>query len=159
MDSDFTTQSHLESLAQNDPSLREILNRYRSAPGNSNFSGLPVSSNLGGGSGNAVLLSNMLGQVQMGIQNLNSSNKNTNLDGFSLNVNADILRWIVLLLLVILLVWLFLKVNKKKKNPLSKKVERLEEEMGTLKKLRKEKTKDEDEDEDESFEDNLDDLD
>lgn len=140
MDSDFTTNQHIESLSNGDPSLREVLNRYKFATG-----GIPMkpSGQMGGhspsyfGEANAILLSNMLGQLNAKMDN--TPPKSGNFDGFQLNINSDVLKWIVLLLLVLLLVWLFLKANQRKKNPLSKKIDKLETEIHRLKKFKKKK--------------------
>lgn len=137
MDSDFTTNQHLESLANGDSSLHEILNRYKFAGGTTKSNNyIPASHSAHFGEANAILLSNMLGQMQAKMDN---TSKTVNLDGFQLNINSDVLKWIVLLLLVLLLVWLFLKANKRKKNPLSKKIEKLEDEISNLKRFRRKK--------------------
>ena len=144
MEPDFVTRQHLESLSNGDSGFAEVLNRYRlgSAPspppppppqyfGNPYHAPPPVLN----GNGDAVLLSNMLGQIQAGIQHTqnNSPSKFSNYDGFQLNINSDILKWVGLLLLVLVLVWLFLKVNKKKKTSIGKKIDNLQDEIRTLK--------------------------
>jgi len=139
MDSDFVTRQHIESLTDGDSSFREVLNRYKFAPGHSptkNVNVAPTSFN-----GDAIMLSNMLGQIQAGVQRLNGTNSpSIGSDGFQLNINADILKWVVLLVLVLLIVWLFLRANKRR-NPLSKKVEKLEEDISHLKKFQKKNPK------------------
>jgi len=136
MEPDFVTRQHLDSLANGDKSFAEILNRYGSAPQpqspppgyHGQFYGMPPQFH--GNGGDAILLSNMLGQIQAGIQR---TPDNKGYEGFQLNINSDVLKWVGLLLLVLVLVWLFLKVNKGKKNPLGKKIDRLHNELQTLK--------------------------
>lgn len=156
MESDFVTNQHVESLQNSDAAMREILNRYKSAPNNpsphQHFSGFSGISNPGGvGHTDAVLLSNMLGQVLANSQRGNfgaTAATPASSDGFQLNINSDVLKWVVLLLLVLLLVWLFLRANKKRKNPLRKRLALLEDELLSLKKKSHKKIKSDEDDED-----------
>lgn len=144
MESDFVTRQHLESLSNGDGGFSEVLNRYRvgaqnPSPPPPQFGGNPYyAPNPSLNGGDAVLLSNMLGQIQAGIRSNsdNSPARSSNYgqgEGFQLNINSDVLKWVGLLLLVLLLVWLFLRVNKKKKTSIGKKIDNLQDEIRTLK--------------------------
>jgi len=143
MESDFVTQQHVDSLRHTDPGFAEVLNRYKFAPSNppipsqiSGFSGAPIGAG-GVVHTDAVLLSNMLGQIQAGMRGNVPNSTGQGFDGFQLNINSDVLKWIVLLLLILLLVWLFLRANKKRKNPLSKRLEQVESQLLLLKRKSK----------------------
>ena len=144
MESGFVTQQHVDSLRHTDPGFAEVLNRYKFAPSNppvqsqsSGFSGAPNGAVGAVGHTDAVLLSNMLGQIQAGLRGNGPTPTGQGFDGFQLNINSDVLKWIVLLLLILLLVWLFLKANKKRKNPLSKRLEQVESQLHLLKRKSK----------------------
>ena len=106
MESDFTIQNHLDSVnLSNDPSVFELLNRYKEAP----ISESSAKPSLG----------------DSGPANDLPAKKET--DGLSLSVSPDVVKWIVLLVVVLLLVWLFAKKDKKSK--LAKRMKKIEKEL------------------------------
>lgn len=149
---DFITRQHLDSLVPcNDPSTFELLNRYKKPPIEVNlprppqqFAGsFPVAVQ---GNNDAVMLGHMIGQLQGTIQN---SKATSNFDGLSLNVNSDILRWVVLFIFLALLVWVVFAVQKKlRTNPTVERLERLEKQIRRLKRHRKKRKRNPQEDED-----------
>ncbi len=106
MESDFTIRNHLDSVnASNDPSVFELLNRYKESP----ISESSAKSSLGDSEpANALPLK-----------------KET--DGLSLSVGPDVVKWVVLLVVVVLLVCLLSK--KGKKNKLAKRMKKIEKEL------------------------------
>jgi hypothetical protein len=145
MESDFTTRQHMESLTpMPDPSLAEVMNKYKFPP----IIPTPQPQPMGGypqghygppqgSSNNDMLLGNILGQLQS-----NTQKQNTNgLDGFQLNINMEILRWLLLIILLAVLIWLIFRVQQKKKNPLKKRLRKLEKEFKRMRKHRRKNPK------------------
>lgn len=146
MEPDFTTRNHLESVNLNsDSAIRELLNNYKFSPSAGTPAGgahpfptpfqspilgsFPVAM---GGAADSLVLSNMLGRLQADLERQKSPSE---LSGLSLNVNADILRWLILLIIVAILVWVILKVkNGSKEKRLARKVRRLEKQLGRMRK-------------------------
>jgi len=133
---DFITRQHLESLnPSNDPSVFELLNRYKFPPSEpkqqapSQFQGafpVPVQNN----DTNAVMLGHMMGQLQGTLQN---QDKKSTFDGISLNINSDVMRWIILLLfLALLAVVVFVVFNRGKETKSSKRLRKLEKQLKKL---------------------------
>jgi len=139
MESDFTTRHHLDSVVPfSDPGIGDLLHKYRNPPvepkplqfsGNQGFHG-----DTQGSSASNVYISNMLGQLQGVVQAMSGANKeppNLAGSGMQLSINADILRWmLVLAFAIVLVVVLFQFMSKRKaKNPLKKRLRRLENEI------------------------------
>ena len=145
MESDFTTRQHIDSLTPvSDPNLTEVLNKYKFPPvfptaqqqPMGNFAA-PYYGPPQGSSNNDMLLGSILGQLQANQQN---SNPNQNgLSGFQLNINTEVLRWLLLIILLAVLIWLVLKVQKNRKNPLKKRLRKLEKEYKRMRKSRRKK--------------------
>jgi hypothetical protein len=160
MEADFTIRNHLDSVPTEDLKTFELLNKYKNPPSDIPLQ-QPVAppSNLGGS--NDVMIGNMLGQIQGYLQNLGNQrmDKNNGFDGFQLNIGADVLRWIILIVILIVLIWVILKVTEKRRNPLHRRMKKLEKQIKKLrsfKKNPKQLTKDDDldySDEDEDDED------
>ena len=139
MESDFTTRHHLDSVVQfSDPSIGALLHRYRNPPVEPK---LPQFSGTSAGeaptNGSNAYISNMLGQLQGAIQAMaGNKDQSSNLagSGLQLSVNADILRWMfVLAFALVLVVVMFQFMNRRKtKNPLKKRLRRLEDEIRAL---------------------------
>jgi hypothetical protein len=136
MESDFTTRQHLDSVVPfSDPSMGELLHRYRNPPVEPK---MPQSSGTTEGPSQAsnAYISNMLGQLQGVVQSMASNKEPSNLagSGLQLSVNADILRWMVVLAFaIVLVVVIFQFMNRRKaKNPLKKRLKRLENEIRAL---------------------------
>jgi len=111
MESDFTIRNHLDSVnLSNDPSIFELLNRYKESP----VSESSAKPSLG----------------DSGPANDLPAKKDT--DGLSLSVGPDVVKWVALLVVVLLLVWLFNKKNKKSK--LAKRMKNIEKELIRLRK-------------------------
>lgn len=144
-ESDFITRQHLDSLIPcNDPSTFELLNRYKNPPVEVNLPRPPQQQFMGSfpvavqGNNDAVMLGHMIGQLQGTLRNQPKSN----LDGLSLNVNSDILRWVVLFIFLALLVWVVFTVQKKlRTNPADERLERLEKQIRRLKRNRNKRRK------------------
>ena len=108
MESDFTIRNHLDSVnLSNDPSVFELLNRYKESPEPS------VQPSTLGDSGLETR------------KDTPELKKDT--DGLSLSVGPDVVKWVVLLVVVLLLVWLFAKKDKKSK--LAKRMKSIEKEL------------------------------
>lgn len=106
---DFITRQHLDSLVpSSDPSTFELLNRYKNPPVEVNSPRPPQQQFMGSfpvamqGNNDAVMLGHMIGQLQGTLQNKNQNQPKSNFDGLSLNVNSDILRWVILFLFLAL---------------------------------------------------------
>jgi hypothetical protein len=112
--------------------MRELLHTYRNPPPEPKpvqFAGAePSNSN--------VYISNMLGQLQATIQSMSSNRESPSLagTGLQLNINADILRWMVVLAFVIVIVVMLFQFmsRRKAKNPLKKRLKKLENELRAL---------------------------
>lgn len=142
MESDFVTRQHVESLTpHSDPSLAEVLNNYKFPPKNPPqpqqppqmggyqmpfFGGAPTSNN-------DMLLGNILGQMQASLQN----NQKGQLDGIFINVN--ILKWLLLIILLAILIWLALKVQKENQSPLTRRLKKIEKEMKRMRRFKRKK--------------------
>jgi len=134
MEFDFTTRHHLDSLApHNDPSIAELLNQYKKPPTAGQDLQAPVRT---GGGGDSMFLSNLIGQLQGAINSLvYGQSQNKQLSGLQLNVNADILRWFLLLVFVLALVFLIIQImhyRQARRNPLKKRLKKLEKEIKAL---------------------------
>jgi len=143
-ESDFITRHHIDSLTPcNDPSTFELLNRYRHPPVEprprqgppQQFAGsFPVAVQ---GNSNEVMLGHMIGQLQGTLQNQNQSQK-SNFDGFSMNVNSDIFKWVILFIFLALLVWVVFKIQKNN-NPEDKRLKRIERQLRKLRRFSRKK--------------------
>jgi len=139
MESDFTTRHHLDSVVHfSDPSIGDLLHKYRNPPIEikpTQFSGPSPVENTATSSSNAYI-SNMLGQLQGVIQSMAGNKEpqqNLAGSGLQLSVNADILRWMLILVFaIVLVVVMFQFMNRRKKNPLKKRLRRLENEIRSL---------------------------
>lgn len=150
-ESDFITRHHLDSLVpSSDPSTFELLNRYKHPPIEANPPRPPQQQFMGSfpvavqGNNDAVMLGHMIGQLQGTLQNQgqNQSQLKSNFDGLSLNVNSDILRWVILFIFLALLVWVVFIVQKKlRDNPTDERLERIEKQLRRLKKHRSKRKK------------------
>jgi len=173
---DFITRQHLDSLVPcNDPSTFELLNRYKDPPVEVNPPQPPQQPFLGSfpvavhGNNDVVMLGHMIGQLQGTLQNQNQGQSKSNFDGLSLNVNSDILRWVILFIFLALLVWVIFIVQKKlRANPADERLERIEKQLRRLKRHRSKRKKnprilqDEDDDPlafDDPFEDDVEEFD
>ena len=138
MESDFTTRHHLDSVVPfSDPGIGELLHKYRNPP-------IEVKMPQFAGSAEApaqaqasnAYISNMLGQLQGVVHSMANNRETPNLSGsgLQLSVNADILRWmIVLAFSIVLVVVIFQFMNQRRaKNPLKKRLKRLENEILAL---------------------------
>lgn len=140
MESDFTTRQHLDSVVPySDPSMGELLHRYRNPPVEPKmpqFSGATEGPSQTSNTASNAYISNMLGQLQGVVQSMASNKEPPNLagSGLQLSVNADILRWmIVLAFAIVLVVVIFQFMNRRRtKNPLKKRLKRLENEILAL---------------------------
>lgn len=136
MESDFTTRHHLDSVVPfSDPSMGELLHRYRNPPVEVKPPQFSGNSEAPASASNAYV-SNMLGQLQGVVQSMMNNKEPQNLSGsgLQLSVNADILRWmIVLAFAIVLVVVIFQFMNRRRaKNPLKKRLKRLENEIRAL---------------------------
>jgi hypothetical protein len=128
MEYDFSIRKEVDGLNVGDPSIRELLNSYKLPPQGSQptagFSG-PTSF-----SGNDTYLGNLLGQIQGSVAQLSSSKKRSS-EGLQLSIDPEVLRWIVVLSAILLIVWLFFKAEsaKRKRNPLNRRLKRLEKQV------------------------------
>lgn len=136
MEADFTTRHHLDSVnPHTDPSIRELLNIYKNAPVEAK---VPNFSNFDSGSSpksDNLYISNMLGQLQGAINSITRKDSSfSGGDGLQLSVNADILRWmLVLVFLVVFVVVLFQFMSyRRAKNPLKRRLKKLENEIKAL---------------------------
>ena len=133
MEPDFVTRLHTESLTPyNDPGLSEVLNNYKFPPPQPQRPQQPVQ--FAGSSQNDVFLGAMLGQIQASL-----NNKPQNYDGFNLSINADVLKWIVALLVLIVVIWLVFTLAKRETSPLKRRLHKLEKRYKRLKRLKKKK--------------------
>lgn len=145
MESDFVTRQHFDSLVpHNDPSIAETLNKYKFPPANPNPAPQQHTQQMGGyapyfggaPSNNEIFLGAMLGQIQASVQN-----KTKDSDGFQLNVSNEVLKWVFVILLVAILVWIIFHISRKEKKPLQRRLRKLEKKYRKLKKLKKAKRK------------------
>ena len=164
MEPDFVTRNELDSLfPENDPSTSELLNTYKFPPkevtpsqpqaqSQSQMSGFGVYNP------HSAFIGHMLGQLQTDVKNLSKPAKNT-LDGIQFSANADILRWICLFAFLLLFVYVVMKLQRQRRNPL-RRLKRLERELKRLKNPIALDLDDSDEDlDDEDEDDDLDDGD
>jgi hypothetical protein len=136
----------MESLTpMPDPGLAEVMNKYKfppiiatPQPPPQPMGGYPQGyyGPMNGSSNNDMLLGNILGQLQS-----NTQKQNTGLDGFQLNINMEILRWLLLIILLAVLIWLIFRVQQKRKNPLKKRLRKLEKEFKRMRKHRRKNPK------------------
>ena len=106
MEADFTIRNHLDSVnLSNDPSVFELLNRYKESPISESSAKSPLSDS----------------------EPANDLPVKKEADGLSLSVGPDVVKWVVLLVVVLLLVWLFAKKDKKSK--LAKRMKNIEKEL------------------------------
>lgn len=142
MEADFSIRKEIDALAGSyDPSLRELLSKYKfDIP--SNLSGVGSNSQPLSGNNDSII-GNLVGQLQATLNGFHSRKQedNTKLDGLNLNVNADILRWIIILLFIAFIIWLVLFRKSKRKNPLNKKLKKIEKDIKELKSLKKGKSR------------------
>lgn len=144
MESDFVTRNHIDSVTPfADPSISDLLLKYRIPPVEiktpTTHAGLGQQ-DLAGHSNNAsnVYISNMLGQLQGSIQSMMNNKEPQNLagSGLQLNINSDILRWMIVLVFVIVLVIVIFRYMSYRRsitrNPLKKRLRRLENEMKAM---------------------------
>jgi len=136
MESDFTTRHHLDSVVPfSDPSIGDLLHKYRNPPVETRSPQFSGATEAPAQASNAYI-SNMLGQLQGVVQSMANNKEPSNLSGsgLQLSVNADILRWIVVLAFaIVLVVIIFQFMNyRKAKNPLKKRLKRLENEIKAL---------------------------
>ena len=163
MEPDFVTRQHTESLvSSSDPSIAEVLNNYKFPPETpqpqmpSPMAGYNPQF---GSSNNEMLLGTMLGQMQANMQNKNQPAQSP---GFQLNINTEVLRWLIVLLLVATLIWIIFRVSRKEKSPLRRRLRKLERNYRKLYKARRKNPKallDSDNDTSDFLDDDLDDLD
>ena len=134
MESDFSIRNEIDSVSTgHDPSMHELLNTYKFPPANPSPANYQASYPAGGS--NEAVLGNLIGQLQGSIQGLSNNNqrqRTTNLGGLQLNIDPDVLRWILLLGFLILITWLFMRSNNKRRNPLKRRLKRLEKQMKRL---------------------------
>lgn len=143
MESDFVTRHHLDSVTRySDPGIADLLHKYRTAPADPKP--LPNLSNLAGfaqpeaASSSNVYISNMLGQLQGSIQSMMNKEPSTLAgtgSGLQLNVNSDILRWMIVLIFALALVMVmfqYMSYRRRTKNPLKGRLRRLEKEIRKL---------------------------
>lgn len=144
MESDFTTRHHLDSVVPfSDPGIGELLHKYRNPPievkmpqfAGSTEAPAQAQAQAQAQASNAYI-SNMLGQLQGVVQSMASNRETPNLSGsgLQLSVNADILRWMVVLAFAIVLVVVIFQFmnHRRAKNPLKKRLKRLENEIKAL---------------------------
>jgi len=124
MESDFSIRNEMDSLNNDhDPAIREVLNNYKFPPPQMGQQPPPPPAYYG--SGNEAYLSNLLGQIQGGMAN----NAQQGMGGLQLKVDPEVLRWLLLLGFLILIVWLFMKSKQRRRNPLKRRLKRLEKQM------------------------------
>lgn len=140
MEPDFVTRNHIESVNLNsDPAIRELINNYKFAPhgtppGPAHPFQAPFQSPIMGsfpvamgGTADSLVLSNMIGRLQADLERQRAPQ---DLAGLQLSINADILRWFLLLLIVAVLVWVILQMKKgTKQNRLERKLRRIEKQL------------------------------
>jgi hypothetical protein len=162
MESDFVTRQHIESLTpHSDPHLAEVLNNYKfpppavPKPSPPQMGGMPMGVYPVMPSNNDMLLGNILGKMEA---KLDGGNNNT-LNGISFSLSSELLKWLILILILAVLIWIVLQFRKPRTNPVNRRLKKLERQ---LKKMRRHKRRkknpkpldlDEDEDEDDDFED------
>lgn len=136
MESDFSIRNEIDSISHRDESFDQILNRYgKGNKGKEPTSTPPVREK----SQNYLEL--LLSQLQSNINYLFSRNKSkfgedpsTESTGFKLVVGPETLKWIALLLfIIIVLILLFKERRPRRRNPLKKKILKLESEIASLK--------------------------
>tara|TARA_B100000614_G_scaffold228765_1_gene220770 strand:- start:75 stop:560 length:486 start_codon:yes stop_codon:yes gene_type:complete len=161
MESDFVTRQHVESLTpHSDPHLAEVLNNYKFPPPSipkpapHQFSGVPMGVYPVMPSNNDMLLGNILGKMEAKLDGNNSSNT---LNGISFSLSSELLKWLVLILILAVLIWIVLQFRKPRTNPVNRRLKKLERQLKRMRRKRKKNPKplelDEDEDEDDDFED------
>ena len=149
MESDFTTRHHLDSVTRfADPGIGELLLRYRNPPVEPKpiqFSGVEATAP---GTTPNLYISNMLGQLQGMVQSMANGRPNDNLagSGLQLNINADILRWMIVLAFAIVLVLVLFQYMsyRRTRNPLKRRLRKLENEIRALRAKRNPVDEDED---------------
>jgi len=141
MESDFVTRQHIESLTpDSDPDMAELMNKYKFPPINpqlppqqsQNFAPFPLvvpqpHSN------DAILIGNMLGQIQGNLQN------KSQFGNFQMSNTIIVLIGFLILFFLAVIVWLI--VRQKKEKPLQRRLKKIEKEMKRLKRLRKNPSK------------------
>ena len=111
MESDFSIRNHLDSInLSNDPSVFELLNRYKEEPSST--------------SSNRSTLGNS--------EPVSRLPEKKDVDGLSLSVGPDVVRWVVLLVVVLILVWL---LQRNKKSKLTKRMKKIEKELIRLRRI------------------------
>lgn len=132
MESDFVTRNHLDSIKSGvDPSTFELLNEYKNPPIDVT---LKKASNLGGfASNDGMVVGNILGQIQGFLQNLGSKKSSEDSDGLQIKIGADVLKWIALLVIVGILIWIIWKLQtRRRSNPLNRRLKKLEKQLKKL---------------------------
>lgn len=144
MEPDFVTRQHLESVpAPTDPETRRLLNSYKFPPSQQPSPGFPVPPKAPpagtfpvfvGGQTDALILSNMIGQLQGTLQQ-NQTNK-SNLGGLNLSIDSDVLKWLLLIVVIVALILLVLKLRPMaaRRNPMTKRMKKIERELKMLRK-------------------------
>ena len=160
MESDFTTRQHIESLTpHSDPHLAEVLNNYKFPPPSipkptpPQMSGIPMGVYPVMPSNNDMLLGNILGKMEA---KLDGQGRGGNLNGIQFSLSSELLKWLVLILILAVLIWILLQFRKPRTNPVNRRLKKLERQLKRMRRKRKKNPKplelDED-DEDDDFED------
>jgi hypothetical protein len=145
MESDFVTRQHIDSLVPaSDPNIAEVLNNYKFPPKNPQpqpqpqMGGYSPYSNFNANNdNNNMFLGAMLGQMQANMQNQNKKE----FDGFQLNINTEVLRWFLVLLLVATLIWLVFKLSSRGKSSSNRRLKKLERNYRKLMKYKRKNPK------------------
>lgn len=118
---DFVVRNELDSLG----SFDELIHKY-TTPGNSVPDRLPVSDFSGLGFLSQHLQSNIQ-DLRAEREALRQLKEPSNFSGFNLSINQDALKWIVLALFILILIWLVLHYKENKsESRVDRRLSRLE---------------------------------
>lgn len=143
MEPDFVTRNHLDSMPASDPETRRLLNAYKFPPAQPPRQTPPPPQQLAGtfpvfagGQTDALILSNMIGQLQGTLNQHNQPKQSSNLGGLNISVDSDVLKWLLLIVVIVILIWLVLKMRPagSRRNPMAKRMKRIEKELKMLRK-------------------------
>ena len=140
MEPDFVTRNHIDSVPMGDAETRRLLNTYKFPPPQPQQQHQMPQAPAGafpvfmGGNSDAVMLGNMIGQLQ-GTINQQNQQRSSGFGGLNLSIDSDVLKWLLLLLVVALLIWVVFKIkSSQRRNPMLKKMKRIEKELKMLRK-------------------------
>jgi len=138
-DYDFSIRNEIDSLGHTDHELGGLLSRYNIPHGPSQ----PPPPRMNAPAGDPYL-ANLIGQLQGAIGNTQRQPTRQLGGGFNLNIESDTLKWLLVLLFLLVVLWLVFTYTRSKpepslaRNPLKRRLRQLE---AQVKRMRSQKLK------------------